>query len=136
MYWNLTPLLAAQVISWRSMIHNNDCVSWLSHRSTNTTFLPKPLTAFPTCFSTGERRKYVGKKVFLNPVWNSQLPGHESDLLITLSSGNGLLYIGGQKFWKMALLGRKHCEKRRKCWLTSIFCFSHNVLYRQRFQGR
>ena len=22
---------------------------------------------------------------------------------------------------------RKHCGKRRKCWLTSIFSFSHNV---------
>ena len=24
-------------------------------------------------------------------------------------------------------MGRKHCGKRRKCWVTSIFSFSHNV---------
>ena len=49
----------------------------------NTTFFPKPQTTSLTCFSTGERRKYTGKKVLLDRVSNSQPPGHESDTLTT-----------------------------------------------------
>ena len=48
-----------------------------------THFFSKPLTTFPTSFSRGEKRKYAGKKVHLNRVSNSQLPGHESDMLTT-----------------------------------------------------
>ena len=33
------------------------CVSCLSHTSTNSSFLPKPLTTFLLCFSGGERQK-------------------------------------------------------------------------------
>ena len=62
-------------------------VSWLSHTSTNTTFFPKTLTSFLTCFSVGERRKYAGKKVQPNRVWNSQPPGHASDTLTTEPPG-------------------------------------------------
>ena len=35
----------------------------LSHTSTNTNCFPKPPTPFLTCFSRGERRKYVGKYI-------------------------------------------------------------------------
>ena len=41
-------------------------------------FFPKPLTTFLTCFCTGERQKYAGKKVRLNRGSNSKPPGHES----------------------------------------------------------
>ena len=50
---------------------------------------PKPLTTFLTCFSTGERRKYDGKKVCLNRGTNSQPPGHEDDALTTGPTGQG-----------------------------------------------
>ena len=65
-------------------------VSWFSHTSTNTTFIPKPPTTFLTCFSRGERRKYARKKVCLNWVSNSWPPGHESDTLTTEPPGLGL----------------------------------------------
>ena len=69
LYWRLTrginATLTVKVISWR-------CASWLSHISTNTTFFPKPLTTFLTCFSRSERRKYAVKKVCLNWASNSQ----------------------------------------------------------------
>ena len=64
--------LTAKIISW-SVMH----VSWLSNISTNTTFFPKPPTIFLTCFR-GERPNYARAKVCLNPVSNSQPPGHES----------------------------------------------------------
>ena len=44
-------------------------------------FFLQPPTTFLTCFCTGERQKYPGKKVRLNQGWNSQPPGHESDTL-------------------------------------------------------
>ena len=44
-------------------------------------FFPKQLNTFLTCFSRGERRKYTGKKICLNPGLNFQPPGHESDTL-------------------------------------------------------
>ena len=53
----------------------------------NTNFFPKPPTAFLTCFSRDERRKYAGKKFRINRVSNSQPPGHESDTLTTDPSG-------------------------------------------------
>ena len=46
-------------------------------------FLPKPPTTFLTCFRRGERRKYAGKKSWLNRGSNSQPPGHDSDTLTT-----------------------------------------------------
>ena len=46
-------------------------------------FFPKPTTTFLTCFSTGERQQYAGKKVRLNRGSNSQPPDHESDTLTT-----------------------------------------------------
>ena len=54
-------------------------------------FFPKPRTTFLTCFSRGERRKYMcaGKKVRLNQVSNSQPPGHWSETLITEPPGRG-----------------------------------------------
>ena len=52
LYWGLTPL-------WQLKSYHGGrrptCVSWLSHTSTNTTYFPKPLTTFLTCFSRGER---------------------------------------------------------------------------------
>ena len=51
---------------------------------------PKPLTTFLTCFSRGEGQKNTGKKVCLNPVSNSQPPGHESDMLTTEPPGQGI----------------------------------------------
>ena len=83
--------LTAMIISWRL---GSTCVSWLSHTSTNTTFFPKPPTTFLTCFSRGERRKYVGKKVHLHRVSKSQPPGHESDTLSTEPAEQG------QEAWK------------------------------------
>ena len=72
------------------MVIGDARVSWLSHTSTNTTFFPKPLTTFLTCFSRGKRQKYAGKKVCLNWVLNSQPPGHESGTLTTELAGRGL----------------------------------------------
>ena len=46
-------------------------------------FFPKPPTTFLKFFCIGERRKYAGKKVYLNRGLNSQAPGHESDKLTT-----------------------------------------------------
>ena len=51
-------------------------------------FFPKPPTTFLTCFR-GETPKNAGKKFCLNWVSNSQLPGHESDLLTTEPPGLG-----------------------------------------------
>ena len=85
LYSGFNATLTAKVISWRSV---TQCVCWLSHTSTNTTF-SKPLTTFLICFSRGERQKYTGKKVCLNRVSNSQPPGHESDTLTTEPLGWG-----------------------------------------------
>ena len=41
-------------------------------------FFPEPPTIFLTCYCTGEKRKYAGKKSRLNRGSNSQPPGHES----------------------------------------------------------
>ena len=58
------------------------CFLAFSHQY-NTTFFPKPPTTFLTCFSRGERQKYIGKKVCFNQVSNSQPQGHGSDMLST-----------------------------------------------------
>ena len=50
------------------------------------TFFPKPPTIFLTCL-IGERPKHAGKKGHLNTVWNSQSPGHKSDMLTTETFG-------------------------------------------------
>ena len=50
-------------------------------------FFQKPLTTLLTCFCSGERRKYAGKKVHLNQGSNSQPLGHESDMLTTEPPG-------------------------------------------------
>ena len=59
-------------------------------------FFPKPPTTFLTCFCSGERQKYTGKKSRLNWGLNSQQPGHESDTLTTerprRGSQNGASY--------------------------------------------
>ena len=52
-------------------------------------FSPKPPTTFLTCLCRGERRKYAGEKSRLIPGSNSQLPGHESDMLTTEPPGRG-----------------------------------------------
>ena len=65
-------------------------VSWLSHTSTNTNFLP---TTFLTYFSRGERRKYAGKEFRLNRVSNSQPPGHESEKLTSEPPGRGVVRL-------------------------------------------
>ena len=57
-------------------------------------FFLKPSTTFLTCFCTGERRKYAGKKSRLNRGSNSQPPGHEFDTLTTEPPGQGPLVLG------------------------------------------
>ena len=52
-------------------------------------FIPKSLTTFLTCFCRGERRKYAGKKVRLNPGSNTQPQGNESNTLTTEPPGQG-----------------------------------------------
>ena len=59
------------------------CLAFSHQYSTNTTFFPKQLTAFLTCFSRGDSKIYARKKVCLNRVSNSQPPGHGSDMLTT-----------------------------------------------------
>ena len=44
-------------------------------------------TTFLTCLCRGETRKYAGKESRLNRGWNSQPPGHESDMLTTEPPG-------------------------------------------------
>ena len=61
------------------------CVSWLSHTSTNTTFLSKATDYFSHA-SAEVRGK---KKSRLNRGSNSQPPGHESDTLTTEPPGWG-----------------------------------------------
>ena len=46
-------------------------------------FFPKPRTTFLTCFCSGERRKYAGRKSRLNLGSNSQPQGNESNTLTT-----------------------------------------------------
>ena len=58
-------------------------VSWLSHTSTNTTFLSKVTNYFLTCFCRSEWQKYAGNKSPLNRESNSRPPGQESDTLTT-----------------------------------------------------
>ena len=53
-------------------------------------FFPKPPTTFLTCFCSGERRKYAGKKSRLNWGSNSQPAGHESDTLTTEPPGGAV----------------------------------------------
>ena len=53
-------------------------------------FFPKPPTTFPTCFCSGERRKYVGNKVLFNRGSPLQPSGHESDTLTTEPPGWGM----------------------------------------------
>ena len=53
---------------------------------------PKPPTNFLTCFRV-ERRKNAGKKVCLNRVSNSQLPGHESDTVTTEPNGHEVVLV-------------------------------------------
>ena len=69
-------------------------------------FLAKPLTTFLTCFCRGERRKYAGKKSYLNRGSNSQPPGHELDMLTTEPPGWGDFYLKG--------IGRCHFVERVK----------------------
>ena len=64
-YWPLVlgfnATLTAKVISWRCVTH----VSWLSHTSTDTTFFPRPMTTFLTCFCRGEstpERKFASAR--------------------------------------------------------------------------
>ena len=71
----VNAFLTPQVMSSRSVTHM--CFLAFSHKYT--AFFPKPPTTFLTGFSRGERRKYAGKKVRLNPVSNSHSQGHESD---------------------------------------------------------
>ena len=59
------------------------CVSGFLTLVLTQLFFPKPPTTFLTCFCSGERRKYAGKKVRLNRGSNSQPPGHDSDTLTT-----------------------------------------------------
>ena len=51
-------------------------------------FFPKPLTTFLTCFCSGDKQKYAGKKDRLNWGSNSLPPGHESDTLTTEPPGH------------------------------------------------
>ena len=68
----------------------HDCVFWLSQTSANTTFFPKLQTTFLTCFCRGLRQKYVGKRVLLNQVSNSQPSGHESEMLTSEPPGQAV----------------------------------------------
>ena len=55
----------------------------LNSNTTNQPIFPRPPTTFLTCFSSSEWQKYARKKVCINPVSNSQPPGHEYDTLTT-----------------------------------------------------
>ena len=80
--------LTAKVISWRWVTHMY--ILAFSHQDKDNFLFQKPPTTFLTCFSRGDRPKYVGKKVRLNRVSKSQPPGHESDTLTTEPPGRGL----------------------------------------------
>ena len=70
--------LTAKIISlcsWRT------CVSWLSHNSTNTTFLSKATDYFSHMLLQKWKMKIHRKKVHLHQRSNSQPSGHESDTL-------------------------------------------------------
>ena len=73
------PTSTAKVTSWQSVTH----MYFLAFTSASTTFFPKAVTTFLTCFSRGKRQNYTGKKVCLNLVLNSKPPGLESDKLKT-----------------------------------------------------
>ena len=78
--------LTTEVISWWSVTHI--CVCWLSHTSTNTTFLSKAIDYFShICFCRGKRRKYAGKKSRLDRGLNLQPAGHVSNMLTTEPPG-------------------------------------------------
>ena len=65
--------------------------SWLSHTSTDTTFLSKATNYFSHMLLQRWDTKYAGKKSRLNWASNSQPPGHESDMLNTKPPGRGPL---------------------------------------------
>ena len=104
-------------------------------------FYPKPPTTFLTCFCSGERLKYAGKKSHLNQGSNSQPPGHESDMLTTEPPGRG--YKGskrwlGETMYEISVNSLhtiptfndrkeegfgKHCGIRKKCWQPAFSSF-------------
>ena len=79
-----------------------------SHTNTNTTFFPKPLITFLTCFNRGERQKYTGKKVHLNQVSNSQPLRHESDIIILMrkKKNDSVIQISRKQFIIVKMSGK------------------------------
>ena len=86
--WGFNATLTAKVISWQSVTQM--CFPGFLTPVLTQLFFPKPPTTFLTCFCTGERRKYAGKKSRLNRGSNSQPQGHESDTLTTEPPRRGL----------------------------------------------
>ena len=80
--------LTAKVISCRQWC---TCVSWLSHTSTNTTFLSKATDDFSHMLLQRWEAKIRRKENLPQPGLNSQPPGHEFDTLTTEPPGWGHL---------------------------------------------
>ena len=80
--------ITAKVISWPMA---TQCVSWLSHTSTNTHFFLKPLTTFLTCFSRDGRRKHLGILASLKRKISEDMNGRIRHL--TLPQANPGFYV-------------------------------------------
>ena len=83
------------------------------------------MTTFLTCFSKGERCKYAEKEVRLNPVLNSQPPGHESDTLTTQPPWWGTKVL---EFNAVSLYGKKKSLWERPQCFDFFLWFSIDVL--------
>ena len=104
-----------------------------------TLFFPKPPTTFLTCLCRGERRKYARKKSRLKWGSNSQLPGHESDMLTTELPGQGQDFGAAEH-----ILQAKSFDSGQPAWsaqadLVRYFLqmhyapFSYNMVYVHKF---
>ena len=117
-------------------------------------FFPKPPTTFLTYLCKGERQKYPRKKVRLNRGSNSQLWGHESNMLTTELFRRGWekdnlnpfpnykIYSSKLKVFPdgnfksdengrvLKMNKKKTLWEKEKLLVTSNFFFSHSVLKR------
>ena len=112
--------LIALVISWQLVTHM--CFPAFSH-CTNRTFLSKAIDYFSHILLQSREAKISQKESSSQPGIELKPSGHESDTLTTELPGPAC-------FGK----GRKHCRKRRKCWLPAFSpfptMFSKGFLYK------
>ena len=97
---------------------------WLSHTSTNTNFFPKLSSTFLTCFSRGERRKFVstGSRTHNHQVTSpTSSPLSHPDGAVNFSLNIFILHRLRNKFLQLILISldsaswELHQYSRRMC---------------------